>query len=81
MICNVIGSGSSGNAVILDKHILVDCGVPFKRLQAFAKDLRLVLLTHKHGNYFHEGPYVASWRLAPHSGLRCVTGWCLWRSA
>lgn len=54
MICDVIGTGSSGNAVILDKHILIDCGVPFKQLQAFSKDLRLVLLTHKHGDHFHE---------------------------
>lgn len=54
MIYNVIGSGSSGNAVILDKHILIDCGVPFKQLQAFAKGLRLVLLTHRHGDHFHE---------------------------
>jgi len=52
--CNVIGSGSSGNAVILDKHILIDCGVPFKQLQDFSKDLRLVLLTHKHGDHFHQ---------------------------
>lgn len=54
MTCDVIGSGSSGNAVILDKHILIDCGVPFKQLQAFAKGLRLVLLTHRHGDHFHE---------------------------
>ena len=54
MTCDVIGTGSSGNAVILDKHILIDCGVPFKQLQAFSKDLRLVLLTHKHGDHFHE---------------------------
>ncbi len=54
MTCDVIGSGSSGNAVILDKHILIDCGVPFKLIQANAKDLRLVLLTHKHGDHFHE---------------------------
>lgn len=54
MTCDVIGTGSSGNAVILDKHILIDCGVPFKQLQVYAKDLRLVLLTHKHGDHFHE---------------------------
>ena len=29
MTCNVIATGSQGNAVVLDGTILLDCGVPF----------------------------------------------------
>ena len=49
---NVVASGSSGNAVIIENKILVDCGVPFKALEPFAKDLNLVLLTHRHSDHF-----------------------------
>lgn len=51
-IANVISSGSSGNAVIYDKKILVDCGVSFKALQPYVSDLRVVLLTHIHSDHF-----------------------------
>lgn len=49
---NVISSGSEGNAVILNKIILVDCGVPFSRIKPYYKDLKIVLLTHIHSDHF-----------------------------
>lgn len=52
MTCNVIATGSSGNAVLLNDSVLVDCGVPFKALQPYLRGLRLVLLTHRHGDHF-----------------------------
>ena len=52
MTCNVIATGSSGNAVLLNEIVLVDCGVPFKTLQPYLRNLRLVLLTHRHGDHF-----------------------------
>lgn len=45
---NIINSGSDGNAVVLYKKILVDCGIPFKRIRPFLKELKIVLLTHIH---------------------------------
>ena len=53
MICDVISSGSHGNAVLLENEILIDCGVPYKLLKPYVKDLRLVLLTHAHGDHFN----------------------------
>jgi len=50
---NIISSSSKGNAVIYGKQILVDCGVPFALIQPFLADLRLVLLTHEHGDHFN----------------------------
>lgn len=50
---NIISSGSQGNSTVLDDRILVDCGVPFRMLQPYLTDLRLVLLTHIHSDHFN----------------------------
>lgn len=49
---NIIASGSTGNGTIINDHILIDCGVSFKALKPFVKDLDLVLLTHIHSDHF-----------------------------
>lgn len=49
----IISTGSKGNAVIINKEILIDCGVPYKALNPYVKDLKLVLLTHIHGDHFN----------------------------
>ena len=55
MICDyqIIRTGSRGNAVVLNKSILIDCGVPFKALSAYFRGLRLDLLTHIHSDHFN----------------------------
>lgn len=50
-IAKVISSGSEGNAVIYNNAIMVDCGVTLKALQEVKRSLRIVLLTHKHGDH------------------------------
>lgn len=52
MTCNIIATGSDGNATIINDTILIDCGVTMKALRPFAKQLRLVLLTHTHSDHF-----------------------------
>ena len=47
----VISSGSEGNAVIYDNAIMVDCGVTFKALESVKRSLKIVLLTHQHGDH------------------------------
>ena len=49
---HIISTGSRGNAVIIGKSVLVDCGTSFKMIEPFINDLRLVLLTHIHGDHF-----------------------------
>lgn len=49
---NIISTGSKGNAVVVNNHILIDCGVTFKALKDVYKDLQIVLLTHIHTDHF-----------------------------
>lgn len=44
----IIATGSAGNAVVLNKYVLIDIGVPFKALKSVYRDLKIVLLTHIH---------------------------------
>lgn len=50
----IISTGSQGNAVVVNKVILVDCGVTFKALKNYYKDIKLVLLTHIHADHFNK---------------------------
>ena len=50
----IINSGSSGNAIIINNVILVDCGVSYRKLGEYIKDLKLVLLTHIHHDHFNK---------------------------
>lgn len=52
MTYNIIATGSGGNAVVINNSIMIDCGVPFKALAPVKKGLKLVLLTHVHGDHF-----------------------------
>lgn len=70
MTYEIISTGSKGNAVVLDGAILVDCGVSWKKLRPYAQKLRLVLLTHVHGDHFKPATVRALHRERP--GLR----WC-----
>lgn len=55
MTYDILATGSSGNAVIINGEILIDCGVPYKTLEksGYVKDLKLVLLTHRHSDHFN----------------------------
>lgn len=49
----IISTGSVGNAVIVNKSVLIDCGVCFKMLKPYYRDLKIVLLTHIHTDHFN----------------------------
>ncbi len=51
---NIIASGSKGNAVVIEDVILIDCGVSYKAIRPHVPNLKLVLLTHEHGDHFRE---------------------------
>ena len=49
----VISTGSQGNAVVVNDTVLIDCGVPYKAIKPYVRNLKLVLLTHIHGDHFN----------------------------
>jgi len=50
---NIIGTGSSGNCVIIESKIVIDAGVSFKSVEPYYKQFKLVLLTHEHTDHFN----------------------------
>lgn len=50
MIPIILGSGSKGNAIILDT-VLIDCGVSYKKLEPYIRQLTAVCMTHAHKDH------------------------------
>ena len=74
MICDVIATGSQGNAVVLGGEILVDCGVPYKQIAHIVPTLKLVLLTHRHQDHFNKATIKRLHRERPLLRFGC----CAW---
>ena len=51
---DIISTGSEGNATVLNKTVLLDCGVSYKALTKYHQTLKLVLLTHVHSDHFNK---------------------------
>ena len=49
---DIIATGSSGNAVVINDRLLIDIGVPYHMIHDYADKLMVVLLTHQHGDHF-----------------------------
>lgn len=67
----ILATGSSGNAVILNDFLLIDCGVPWSRLKDYAGKLQLVLLTHWHGDHLKIGTLERLVRVRPSIRIAC----------
>ena len=53
MTCEIISTGGkTGNAVLLNGCLLFDCGIPWSKLEPYAKQISLVFLTHIHADHF-----------------------------
>ena len=51
---SIINTGSDGNCTIVNEIIAIDMGVSYKRLSSYVDKLKLVLLTHIHGDHFNK---------------------------
>lgn len=47
----IIGTGSKGNCIILDKQIMLDCGVSYKELEPYLKDIKAIFISHIHKDH------------------------------
>ena len=48
---NFIGSGSTGNCIILDNTIMLDCGVAYKKIEKYLKDIKVIFISHRHHDH------------------------------
>lgn len=74
MTYNIIATGSTGNAVIINDNIMIDCGVSFKALHSVKQDLKLALLTHCHSDHFNKSTIRALHKERPTLRFAC----CEW---
>lgn len=49
----IINSGSDGNATVIEKIILIDCGLALKQIEDYISNIEIVLLTHEHSDHFN----------------------------
>jgi phosphoribosyl 1,2-cyclic phosphodiesterase len=49
----IIASGSSGNSILLDNGILLDCGVPFKAIEGVIHKIKAVFISHEHHDHMN----------------------------
>ena len=49
---DIISTGSKGNAVVVNKRLLIDCGIPYRAIRPYVSGLKVVLLTHVHSDHF-----------------------------
>lgn len=52
MTCEIIATGSKGNAVLLNGKYLFDLGVSYNKLKKHLKNIKVVFLTHIHSDHF-----------------------------
>lgn len=52
MTFEVVETGSTGNFTVLGRDIGLDMGVPFKTVKPYIQKLRLVFISHEHGDHF-----------------------------
>lgn len=52
----IISSGSKGNCVVID-NVMVDCGIPYKKLKEHLYDVDYLLITHRHGDHINRRAY------------------------
>ena len=74
----IISSGSKGNAVIINKHYLIDCGVSMKALRPYLGQLTVVFLTHWHGDHFKASTIKALAEERPSLRFACCRWMATW---
>ena len=48
---NVLGTGSSGNAILIDDEILIDIGLGYRTIKDALHRASAIFVTHEHGDH------------------------------
>ncbi len=50
---DILKSGSSGNCTVIDGVIAIDIGVTYSKIKEYAKSIKVICLTHQHGDHIN----------------------------
>jgi phosphoribosyl 1,2-cyclic phosphodiesterase len=73
----IIKSGSSGNAILLENGLLLDCGAPYKLIEPHIKNIKAVFISHEHHDHLNISTLKKIHELRP--SVRFVVGFWLKR--
>lgn len=49
----ILGTGSTGNAVLIDDSIMIDCGLGVRKLMPYLQNVRHLFITHRHSDHLN----------------------------
>lgn len=47
----ILSTGSIGNCIILNKYIMLDCGVPYSKIKKYLNDIKIIFCCHSHQDH------------------------------
>lgn len=50
----IIQTGSKGNCTIVENILMLDCGLPYKRIESYLKQIKLIFISHIHGDHINK---------------------------
>ena len=50
----ILKTGSKGNAIVVENKFLLDCGVSYKLIEPYLKDIKLVFISHIHSDHLNK---------------------------
>ncbi|WDF81852.1 MBL fold metallo-hydrolase [Lacticaseibacillus pabuli] len=53
----IIGSSSAGNCVVINKELMFDIGLPFKRIKDSLYGVKYILISHVHSDHLNPATY------------------------
>lgn len=48
---NILGTGSSGNCIIVNDSIMLDCGLTYAKIKPYLKKIKLIFISHRHTDH------------------------------
>lgn len=47
----IINTGSDGNAILINNCFLLDCGINYKKIKSYLKNIKLIFISHSHRDH------------------------------
>lgn len=47
----IIGTGSNGNCIVLNKYIMLDCGLSYSKVKSYLQDIKVIFISHTHQDH------------------------------